>query len=364
MARLAIDVRPLTNPIDGIGRFTFELVTRLLQHTEHEWILYSHIAPRKVLPGNAHTRTADTPFKNSLLCSQCLFPQWLKRDRIDAFWSPRHHLPMRSTANTVVTIHDLCWLHAPGTMPLRRRAIERLLMPQSLRRATRITAISHSTATQIVQQWPELEGKLTVIGPGARTAAAGDTEGDEEHRGKPYILSVGTVEPRKNYQQLIAAFAEISDKVPHDLIIAGRRGWHGVDINSMAARHRLADRIHWREAPSDSELHQLYRDAALFVTASTYEGFNLPILEAMTHGLPLMASDLAIHREVAGDCAVFAPLQTSLFANAMLQLSGDRPLQNSLRQHCPEQTARYDWDASTDAILDTLLTASREPAAV
>ena len=363
MARLAIDVRPLTNPIDGIGRFTFEVVTRLLQHTEHDWFLYSHIAPRTV-PGNAQTRTADTPFKNSLLCSQWLFPQWLKRDGIDAFWSPRHHLPMRSTANTVVTIHDLCWLHAPGTMPLRRRAIERLLMPQSLWKATRITAISQSTATQILQQWPNLEGKLTVIGPGTQTEPAGDVDSDEENRGQPYILSVGTVEPRKNYQQLIAAFAEISDKIPYDLIIAGRRGWHGVDINAMAAQHCLSDRIHWREAPSDLELQKLYRDAVLFVTASTYEGFNLPILEAMTHGLPLLASELAIHREVAGDCAVFAPLQTSLFANAMLLLLRDRGLQNSLRQHCPEQTARYDWNASADAILNTLLTASGESAAV
>ncbi len=349
MVNIAIDARPLANPVDGIARYTREIVTRLLPRGEHRWHLYSH-RPIKLASNAALIRTPSRGLGNSLLTSQCLYPQWQKEDSIEVFWSPRHHLPY-SSVPAVVTIHDLCWLKQPQSMPLTRRLTERNLMPRALRQAAAIAAVSQSTANDIIAQWPNLADKVSVIHPGKTDFKEGAVGPPD----KPYIVCVATVEPRKNHKLLLEAFAQIKHKVPHLLVCIGRQGWGDTRFPDLIERYNLSDRVVWRSHADDDELASYYRGAEFLVTPSIYEGFNLPILEAITCGTPVLASDLAVHREVAGACGAYFELNANALAQALLELMTDTNTRHALRDACTTTSEHFSWDRAAQQVLDKLL---------
>ncbi len=350
MARIAIDARPLTHPVDGIGRYTLEVVSRLLLDPDHEWFLYAHAVPRCDLR-QASCRIAPRLFQNSLAVSQCLFPAWATEDKVDVLWSPRHHLPLSMSSPGVVTVHDICWLKEPQTMPWSRRITERLLMPSSLSKAKVIAAVSESTARDVCEQWPQFADKVEVIKPGRPEASNTLPKTNK----RPYILSVGTIEPRKNQTLLIKAYAEIAQQIPHDLTIVGQQGWHGIDLLQQVRELGLEQRVHLKGHLTDDDLAHTYQSADLLAAPSVYEGFNLPILEAISHNIPVVATDIPVHKEVAGSCALYASFDASAFAGAMLQALTDPEVRNRLVAHCPDTAARYDWDNTAAQTLSCLL---------
>jgi len=349
VANIAVDARPLSQPIAGIARYTYEILSRLTSHQKHNWFLYSN-APIKQKFENSTVRIAPELFRNSLICSQFMFPYWAQKDSIESFWAPRHHLPILLRSPSVLSIHDLAWKIVPDTMPSPRRLQESLLMPRSIAKASKVAPVSFATKQQIEEHWPQPANKMEVVTPGCMTF---NTASEKPHS-RPYILIVGTIEPRKNHYLALKAFRHIAAEIDHDLIIAGRMGWGNIDLSSAISSNGLQKRVKVVYDPEDNILASYYEHADYLLSPSIYEGFDLPVLEAMTHGTPVLASDTQIHREVAGPAArYFSPDEPALTETLATALS-DANIRTSIAKHCRPQAEHYSWDRSSLQILELL----------
>lgn len=360
--RLGIDARPLTVPTTGIGRYTAEIISRLSGQPNLELYLYAH-CELKATPGKP-TRVRTGNVKRNLLSSlyaQCWFPYWAKLDALDAFWSPRHHLPLALNIPTLLTIHDLVWQQQPQSMQPANRWLERALMAPSIRKATKIIAVSQATKTDLVSWQPTAISKTTVIheAPFTRPTTSSNPHAAETCD-QPYILFVGTFEPRKNLPRLLRAYQSWSKRTTptHNLILAGRNGW-GTDINQTIQELELGHRVKIADSPKDDELIELYKNCDFLVLPSLYEGFGLPIVEAMGFGKPCVYSNLSSMPEVAGDAGIaIDPLNEAEISAALEQLSNDRALHTQLTEAAKQQALKFSWQLTADqthALIDSLV---------
>jgi glycosyltransferase involved in cell wall biosynthesis len=211
---------------------------------------------------------------------------------IDVLHCPTQRAPLVSAVPLVVTIHDLAVLRLPSTFNRWTRSYTPKTLPRVLREADRVVAVSEFTASELVSTLGVPHEKIVVVhqGVGPPFTAEGDAaEGD-------YVLVVSTLEPRKNLPRLMEAFG-LARLNGCELRIVGEEGWGDVDLGSNGIK-RLG-------YVPDHELATLYRGARCVAYVSLYEGFGLPVLEAMACGVPVVASDIAALREVAGDAAIY-----------------------------------------------------------
>lgn len=355
-------------PGNGIGRYLGSLLPRLIAaRPDCEWVLYARGAAASLAPSAAvRIRNDRLPAGigrvASLATSQ---PWWLWRDRPDLLWAPAHRLPICIPAATaaVVTIHDLCWLRVPETMRPATRWLDRVLMPPALRRADRIIAISHATRQDLETTFPDTRGKVATVHEAAATFGQGSgpdalaTHGIE----RPFVLFVGTLEPRKNFARLLEAFARSRPGV--DLVVAGGAGWRHEAPTAAARRLGVADRVRVLGQVTDALLATLYRHARFLALPSLYEGFGLPLLEALSHGTPVLYGDNSAMPEVAGDAGLGVDaLSVESIAAGLSRMLEDDVLRDGLAARAREQAARFSWERAareTLAVFDSALEARR-----
>lgn len=351
--RIGVDARLIGEPVTGIGRYTVELGRRLIESADR-WFLYT---PRPPLVGawqqdNVRLRAARLHSRAArMIWSQTLLPWWARADRIDLFWGATHRLPpaLPRRVARVVTIHDLVWRHAGETMRPTSRWLERALMPPAVRQADRILADSHSTAEALAAEFPRAAHKVRVVhlaasplappGPREGLARLGVT-GD-------YILFVGTLEPRKNLPRLIEAYASLPAAVRERarLVIAGGLGWGRQDLEGTVARLGLSGRVMLTGYVDDATLSTLYAHALFLAMPSLYEGFGLPLLEAMSLGTPVLTADRSSLPEVAGDAGLLAnPHDVQSLARGLAALVQDDGLRKSLADKARATAARFSWE--------------------
>lgn len=350
--RLGIDARPLTSPTSGIGRYTAEIIKRLGEHPDLELYLYAHTDLKIVLGNPTRIRTGKVK-RNflSTLYAQCWFPYWAKRDAIEVFWSPRHHLPLALSAPSLLTVHDLVWQQQPDSMQSANRWLERTLMKPSVRRAKKIIAVSQATKNDLIKWLPELESKTTVIheAPFAHPRPTNGA-GLSKLQTRPYILFVGTFEPRKNLPRLLQAYRGLLKRNPkaHRLVLAGRDGW-GSNIATTIQQLGLTEQVTIVQGPSDTELARLYSECDFLAMPSLYEGFGLPIVEAMGFGKPCVHSNLSSMPEVAGNAGLAVdPLNVEEISDALERLSSDRSLHTKLSKNAAQQSLCFSWSKAAD----------------
>jgi glycosyltransferase involved in cell wall biosynthesis len=314
-------------------------------------------------------RLADTPASHLRRLASSLVGDSVAalRDPPAVYWGPAHRLPLLLPARTrsVVTLHDLCWKFAPDTMRPATRALDRVLMGHAVRRSSRIIAVSASTARDVVAQWPEYESKLRVI-PLASSLPIGD---ELPWSGAPvgsggYFLFVGTWEPRKNLHRLLEAYAQAlkSDAQFPDLIICGKPGWGRVDPHAQAQRLGIRQRVHLISNVSDPVLATLYRHAVALVMPSLYEGFGLPLIEAIAQGCPVLTSHSASMPEVAGDAGLLVDAgSVASIAEGLRRLAFDPELRASLARCARVRAGEFTWEKTAEATWQVLLEAAREP---
>ena len=293
--RIGVDARPLAHPRNGIGRYTTELLRRLTQSSDHKWFLYGgHTQDNAWLDlESVHWRTYHSSYSGlNLLLAQANFQNWARKDQLDVFWSPRHHLPLLlRSIPCVLTIHDCVWHQRPDTMQLHRLITERLLTPASLRLASKIIAVSKATEADLVSFYPTLQPKIHVI----HEASSLHPIDSSSALRPPYMLFVGTVEPRKNLQRCLQALAKLkatNSELPH-LVIAGGRGWKMEPIHRSVTALGLQQQVEYVGTADDAELTALYAGCDFLVFPSLYEGFGLPIIEAMLFGKPVITSNIS-----------------------------------------------------------------------
>ncbi len=270
---------------------------------------------------------------------------WLAR-KVDVLHSFDYTFPYASPAVNIVTVHDLNYLNHPETFSPSQRAVRRITVPLSLRQANTTVTISETVRTEILSRFPVDSGHLVVIyngcsAPGPET----DLNGLDPVR-SPYLLAVGTLKAHKNYPRLIEAFAALpGDGL--DLIIAGRDDGLSRELEHRAEALGVGDRVTLRGLVSDDELARLYRGATLFVAPSLYEGFGMPVLEAMAHGAAVACSNLPVFREIGGEAAAyFDPGDKSSIRDTVLALVRDGEQRGKLALAGAQRVKRFTWDAS------------------
>ncbi len=337
----------------GITRYTHELLSRLV-HSPHQWFLYLDRKPVHPIPDlpNVHIRYGSIQGRAlSTLFAQLIFPVWAKKDKVDVFWSPRHHLPLLLSRRTrkLLTVHDLVWKHYPETMSRLGRWVERLLMPPSLRLAHRVITVSDSTQRDVEYYFPDCKSKLSTIYPGLSFMSS---EAQSIPVAKPYFLFVGTLEPRKNLPRLIGAFASFAKHDQHcNLVIIGAQGWGNEQLRHIISDQRLGERVILMDHVNDQMLATIYSNATALVMPSLYEGFGLPLLEAMGHGVPVISSNVGAMAEVVADAGLLVdPYSESALADAMQEMQ-DEDKRRALSQRALSRSADFCWDNSVVQVL-------------
>jgi glycosyltransferase involved in cell wall biosynthesis len=232
----------------------------------------------------------------------------------------------------VLTIHDIAPIALPQILGnALKRGYARLLIQRAVQQATAILCVSNFTLAELTRLGVPAE-KLTVTHPGLDSAWPLSAPPHREPDGAPYLLFVGNIKPNKNLGLLLRAFASIQHRVPFRLVLAGRiKGLGTADSAVLQQAASLGDRARFTGEIDDATLQSLYAGAAALVLPSLYEGFGLPLLEAMQLGCPVLASSAASLPEVGGDAALyFDPHSVSDLAACLLQVS-DSAAMDSLR---------------------------------
>jgi len=350
--KVGIDARLLAGPLTGIGRYTAELTGEVIKYPGR-FFLYS---ARPLVVGDwrrANTILRAVGFRTRagrMLWSQSILPYWAARDDVDVFWGPTHRLPalLPSSIARVVTIHDLVWRHAGETMRPLSRFVEGRLFPQAVRLADRIMADSLSTARDLAALYPESASRTRVVYPG-HAALPGPLDPallETLRIDRPYVLFVGTLEPRKNLARLVEAYASLDRAIRDEflLVIVGGKGWGGVDAGALVANAGVSSQVRILGYVEDAELATLYAHARCLAMPSLYEGFGLPLVEAMAQGVPVLTSNRSSLPEVAGEAGhLVDPLDVSAIRAGLERLLKDDVYHARLAGKARETAEHFSW---------------------
>jgi glycosyltransferase involved in cell wall biosynthesis len=317
----------------GIGRYLRNLFPLLLPQLHAGEI---HVlAPRELLAdaswlNDPRIRLIETDAPIYSLAEQRLLST-LPNDRL--LWVPHFNAPLRRRGPMVVTIHDIAPLAMPQILsnPLKR-AYARLLIQRAVSQADAILCASNFTRSEILTRLKVPAAKMTVTPLGLDAAWPTSAPPHIEPDGTPYLLYVGNVKPNKNLSLLLSALTAVRDRIPHRLLIAGKTDGFGTNDEAVLTQAKsLGDRARFTGEVSDTGLQSLYAGASALVLPSVYEGFGLPLLEAMSLNCPILSSTAGSLPEIAGDAALyFNPHSPEDLAARLLQLE-DPITTNNLR---------------------------------
>ncbi|MEO8275706.1 MAG: glycosyltransferase family 1 protein, partial [Thermoanaerobaculia bacterium] len=297
------------------------------------------------------------PAPLGVLWQQLHLPRRLARGDIDLFWSPLLTLPTRLPVPAIVTLHDLAVLHHPETLTWRIRASLLPFLDGSVRRADRIITVSNSVAREIAVQWPDAAARTEVIWNGVDDAfipaSAAEIAAIRTRLALPerYILFVGTIEPRKNLGLLLDAWETLRLAQPETpaLLIVGPDGWASAETQRRIRRLEAHGLRRLGHLPRP-DLIAVLQAATIFVFPSLYEGFGLPLAEAMACGVPVMAADRSSLPEVVGNAGMlFDPEDEADLAAALGQWLDAPELLHQARQRGLEQARLFTWKRSAEA---------------
>lgn len=255
--------------------------------------------------------------------------------------------PARPGQRLVVTVHDLAFRLYPSLFPPSWRAVYRAGLRRAARHADAIVAISRHTARDLARHAGVEPARIHVIPLAASLpGSSADVEPVLERLKvpRPYLLFVGTLEPRKNLVRLVRAYRRLAVRLPHTLVMAGPAGWRTQRLHRELSLHGPG-RIMLTGRVATSDLDALYRGAAAFCYPSLYEGFGLPVLEAMARGVPTVVADSSSLPEVAGDAALRAnPRSVRALAEALERILTDRAEADRLADAGRERASMFSWD--------------------
>ncbi len=367
MPVIALDFTPALKQSAGIGRFVRGLVGGLSRvPSEFSFLL---VATRDCPPFNPATygpgfREARLPFKERTFLAAWF---WLglpvPLDRLvpgfDLFHGLNFVLPPLARAVGVVTVHDLNFMVDPRWVPGRLGRFLRRAVPASVRRAGLVVADSRATAADIVRFLKVDPNVIRVVYGGVDPPETPDPAAEnllEAFGLEPgYILFIGRVEPRKNLPGLIAAYNLLRQKYPaitRPLVIVGAPGWLYDDFLAALGASPFRGDIRWLRGLSDSQVAALLSRAGVLVYPSFYEGFGLPVLEAMAAGVPVVTSNRASLPEVAGDAAwLVDPEDPAAIADAVREALTDEAARARAVAAGRERAAKFTWEAAAETLL-------------
>ncbi len=357
--RIGIDARLLSEPLTGIGRYSYEIIRALITHKQHDFYIYS---PQPFsMEQYDHVTYRHEGFQgrlSRLFWAQTYLPFWAHKDKLDVFWGTTHRLApfLPQSCAKVVTIHDLVYLYAPETMRPSSFFAEKLLLPQAIKRADYILADSKNTAQNINVHFPRQDIKIATVYPAASQMPAPLPFSNLSTLGisSTYFLFVGTLEPRKNLARLLEAYGRLSahDKAKAKLVIAGGKGWGNVHIDELISKFNLQDDVILTGYVSEEALATLYAHALFLAMPSLYEGFGLPIIESFSFGVPALTSHCSSMPEVGGDAAILVdPFNVDEIKKGIITLL-DKSQRQRLAQKTHDQLIQFSWKKAANQLIN------------
>ena len=355
--RVALELQPCCGNRSGIGMYTYELAKRMRDQDGLEFCgnLFNFAGRNDTsealqgisMPVRENRMLDYGVYRRIWNLLPVTYQQMFPESDITVCFD--YIVPPRIKGKVITTIHDLTYLRYPETM--EQRNLKRICqgIGYSIERSDRIIAVSEFTKREICTLLDVPEEKISVIynAPAELEADCGRMEPPVIHG--PYILFVGTIEPRKNLIRLIKAYTMLREKerIPHKLVLAGGLGWNHDAIQQAAQESKYCDDILFTGYVSIEKKRSLYQYADAFVFPSVYEGFGIPPLEAMSFGCPVVCADAASLPEVAGDAAEYVdPADSEQIAEGIFRVISDREYVRSLIQNGYERVKKFTWEES------------------
>lgn len=361
--RIGVDARLIHHQPAGIGKYTWHLLRALSQlDLDDEFIIFQHrrYGEQLVSQRNFRRATLFAPVHTRL--EQYMLPVELLRFQLSLLHCTDFIPPLHTPIPTVITVHDLAFLHYPHFLTAESAAYYSQI-DRAVRAARHIIVPSESTKRDVVGMLGVRANKISVIYEAAaeifRPLPIAETQAEMQAQfniPQSYILFVGTIEPRKNISGLLNAFHGLRATYGHSetgLVIAGGTGWLYEETLEMVRKLDLEPSVHFLGRVSDETLHKLYVGARLHVHPAHYEGFGLPPLEAMACGTPTIVSNVSSLPEVVSDAALLVdPNSWEEITVAMHRLLSDAALHAELRQKGLQRASCFSWQRAAAATLD------------
>ncbi len=369
--RIAWDCRKLDNQKTGIGIYISNILRQFSSSANnYQFLLYTDKKstawqfPKNMVlittpPGANRKSLWQKPFSPFWL--NFILPQYLKRDRIDLFHSPNHLLPLFYQGKTIVTVHDLIPFIFPQVYGFWYPRYFRLLLPITLRRADAIVTPSQTTKNDLLSLFPIKEAKIKVVynGIDEMFKVIEEQELLEKMRKKlslpkRFILFVGTVEYRKNLLPLVRAFQKLVriKGIGHKLVIVGKLGIGSDEILRVVSELGVKEEVMFLNYLPAEDLPFVYNLADLFVYPSIYEGFGLPVIEAMACGVPVITSDCSALKEIAqGASLLIDPKDADDLGKKILLLLENEDLRKELKVKGLSRANAFSWKRTAERLL-------------
>ena len=357
--KIGVDARHLSGHNNGIQIYLLNLLHYSIKNTQatHKWFLYCPYSLDKSLFNYENVKIINTPISTKfrglhILFSQVFIPIFSLINKVDLMWFPANRssiLLPRSIAQ-VLSIHDLVWKKNPETMRYLGLKLDELFMTRSAKSADIITTVSHSSFDDIVRSGISLLEKIVVISNGVKRPSLikkTKVKGD-------FCLFVGTVEPRKNLIRLLQAYSSLlpSIKDRAKLLIVGGKGWGEVNLRDMISQLNLSENVEFLGYVDDATLAKLYSNAQFLVMPSLYEGFGLPLVEAMSYGTPVLTANNSSMPEVSGNAGLLVDaLDVKSIADGLQEMITNNQLRERLAKNAKLNAARYSWDESAKKLI-------------
>ena len=365
--KVGIDVRKLGD--GGIGehlRETLLAIARLRPRSELRIVAFGPPELRALLPISGIEWMTVRAGKYSV-AELFLLAAAARTSGVDLYHSPHYVLPFGLSCPAIVTVHDLIHVLHPRS-PLHS-IYSRWMIRSACRRARRVITVSETTARDLRVHLDVPPEKVRVIpngvAPRFRRLPELETRACLDRLGirRPYVLFVGNWLPHKNVETLIRAWATLPKPRP-DLLLCGGGFDRAAPVQRALEKCRARDQVRFLGTVEEEALVALYNGAELFVSASIYEGFGLPIVEAFACGVPVLATDGGAVPEIAGDAALLVPaLRVDRIADEMCRLLGDQQLRQELAERGLRRAARYSWDEAARTTIQVYEEAIREETA-
>lgn len=364
--RIAVNTRFLLKDyLEGYGRFTFELCKRMVEtHPQHEFIFIFDrpFDERFVFAKNIIPVVVNPEARHPLLWKWWFdykIPAVLKKYQADVFLSPDGFCSLRTKVPQVTVIHDLAFLHRPNDIPRSHLGFYRRYTPKFIKKSSAVITVSEASRQDIVEQYPAAANKITVVHNAAREGfrplnwEQKQLVKERYAEGREYFLYTGSIHPRKNLLGLLKAFSIFKKWQQSDmkLLLCGRSAWKNEGFLKSLSTYKYRADVHLTGYLPDEELCAITASAYAMVYPSYFEGFGLPIVEAMQSGVPVIATQTPALMETGGDAALYAPTDDiEQLAAQMMHIYKDEAHRARLIEAGKQQAAKFNWQQSAEKL--------------
>jgi len=355
MMRIGIDATALPMQLYGAGNYISQLIQALPRvDAANEYVIFAKpIHARLLSSPSVHIISTSLASRFMRIAwEQTALPILARQHRLDLLHSPHYTMPLLHPCKSVVTFHDMTFFLYPELHEWYKRIYFPAIIRASARRADAIIADSESTRQDILRTLKLDASKVFSVPLGVsvdffhRSPSEVARVREKFRLPNSFILSVGVLEPRKNFPTLVRAFKNLVEReLSHSLVIAGKKGWQYEEIFNTVRNLDLQSRVLFLDYVPQNDLPSLYHAADLFVYPSLYEGFGLPVLEAMACGTPVITSNISSMPEITGDAALLVnPRDETELVDAMQRVLTDNALRDKLARNGLERAKQFSWE--------------------